>query len=284
MDNWPIRGRLTSDGALRSPAIARIAGAVAAVLIMAVVLSVPTGSQAQTCGDEGDPPAPTEVAVTALPIMVTSTTADYFVLYASHDVDGETVEYPVQVKLGEEGTTTLAENVAALPVERYRVEKYLVEDPADVDGDCIDDITELNDLGRMNPVNHGVTVDLSDGAAAIPDQETFETLAYRSPSGMSYVKYIVLGIETDRPSVYFMNTNKFQRHNDFLRAIRVDSQGDFRSTIIYDPEFVAPDGSLGVFRFSNYRLPKSFSYMERTYTLLAGSMPLVKGQPGPVDT
>ena len=128
----------------------------------------------------------------------------------------------------------------------------------------------------MNPVNPGVTVDLSNGAAAIPDQETFETLAYRSPSGMFYVKYIVLGIETDRPSVYFMNTNKFQRHPDFLRAIRVDSQGDFRSTIIYDPEFVAPDGSLGVFRFSNFRLPKSFSFMERTYTLLAGSMPLVK--------
>ena len=60
---------------------------------------------------------------------------------------------PVLVKLGQAGTTTLAENVAALPAERYRVEKYLIADPADVDGDCIDDITELADPVGMNPVN-----------------------------------------------------------------------------------------------------------------------------------
>ena len=29
------------------------------------------------------------------------------------------------------------------PRKRYRVEKYRVSDPADIDGDCIDDITEL---------------------------------------------------------------------------------------------------------------------------------------------
>ena len=79
----------------------------------------------------------------AVPTVVASTTADYFVLYVKHDVDGTEVELPVLVKLGGAGTTTLAGDVAALPKERYRVEKYLVADPADVDGDCIDDITEL---------------------------------------------------------------------------------------------------------------------------------------------
>ena len=63
-------------------------------------------------------PTPVAVAVTAVPIVVTSTTADYFVLYVKHDVDGTEVEIPVLVKLGEAGTTTLAENVEALPVER----------------------------------------------------------------------------------------------------------------------------------------------------------------------
>ena len=66
-------------------------------------------------------------------------------LYVSHDVDGTEVDLPVLVKRGEAGTTTLAENVEALPVERYSVEKYLIADPADVDGDCVDDITELDD-------------------------------------------------------------------------------------------------------------------------------------------
>ena len=93
------------------------------------------------------------MAVDAVPIVVESTTADYFVLYVSHDVDGTEVDLPVLVKRGEAGTTTLEENVEALPAERYRVEKYLIADPADVDGDCIDDITELDDLGTMNPVD-----------------------------------------------------------------------------------------------------------------------------------
>ena len=103
-------------------------------------------SDTDACPD-GTPPTPTAVAVDAVPIVVTSTTADYFVLYVSHDVDGTEVDLPVLVERGEAGTTTLAENVEAMPAERYRVEKYLIADPADVDGDCIDDITELDDFG-----------------------------------------------------------------------------------------------------------------------------------------
>ena len=57
--------------------------------------------------------------MTAVPIVVEFTTADYFVLYVRHDLDaGATVELPDAVTLGEEGTTTLAENVEALPAER----------------------------------------------------------------------------------------------------------------------------------------------------------------------
>ena len=89
--------------------------------------------------------------MTTVPIVVASTTSVYFVLYVKHDVDGTEVDVPVLVKRGEAGTTTLAENVAALPQERYRVEKYLAADPADVDGDCTDDITELGDPVGMNP-------------------------------------------------------------------------------------------------------------------------------------
>ena len=150
--------------------------------------------------------------MTAVPIVVESTTADYFVLYASHDVDGTTVEYPVRVVLGDEGTTTLSENVAALPSERYRVEKYQVADPADVDGDCTDDITELNNLGAMNPVNPGVTVDPSDGALAIPDREAFEALAYTDANGTSYLKFSIFDKDTSRPRVYFQNSEETPHH------------------------------------------------------------------------
>ena len=110
------------------------------------------------------------------------------------------VESRSLVKLGEAGTTTLAENVEALPKERYRVEKYLVADPADVDGDCTDDITELADPVGMNPVNPAAAIELSDGAVAVPDQETFETYAStRDPTQDGYLKYLVFAVDTDRP-------------------------------------------------------------------------------------
>ena len=110
---------------------------------------------------------------TPCPIVVESTTDDYFVLYVQHELDEDTmVELPVLVKRGEASTTTLAENVAALPVKRYRMEKYLIADPADVDGDCTDDITELDNLGTMNPVNAAPSIPFSDGAVALPDQES----------------------------------------------------------------------------------------------------------------
>ena len=52
------------------------------------------------------------------------------------------------------GTTTLDEHLEALPVERYRVEKYRIADPAVVDGDGIDDIRQLDGYRNMNPVTN----------------------------------------------------------------------------------------------------------------------------------
>ena len=69
------------------------------------------------CDGGGYNPTPTAVAVAAVPIVIESTTADYFVLYVQHELDADTtVELPVLVKRGEASTTTLAENVAAMPV------------------------------------------------------------------------------------------------------------------------------------------------------------------------
>ena len=49
---------------------------------------------------------PTPVAIDAVPIVVESTTEEYFVLYASLDLDaGTTVEVPVLVAPGSAGTT-----------------------------------------------------------------------------------------------------------------------------------------------------------------------------------
>ena len=218
-------------------------------------------------------PTPSAVAATAVPIVVESTTDDYFVLYVRHDVDGTEVELPVLVKKGAAGTTTLAENVEALPKERYRVEKYLIADPADVDGDCIDDITELDSLGNMNPVNPVAAIELSDGAVAIPDWATFEALSFFQ----IYVKFVLIDVDTDRPGVYFANTITYPTHYSFLGAVGLEwgQDGLIRGSIFYDSELVASNGSPGAYRYVIHD-DAPFSVVDLAHSLLAGSMPLLQ--------
>ena len=253
----------------------------AAVTVVVLVSLFPATVEGQgdsePCPGGGYNPTPTAVEVTAVPIVVTSTTADYFVLYVKHDVDGTEVELPVLVKLGEAGTTTLAENVEALPKERYRVEKYLVADPADVDGDCTDDITELADPVGMNPVNPAAAIELSDGAVAIPDRNTFETLA---ESGR-YVKFIVFGLYSGSPRVYFINTNTHTYHGGFQQALTAlgiegSSTADrFNGLLTFHPELHSADGRPGLYSMWISR-QAPFAVNDLFYTLFAANMPMLE--------
>ena len=218
-------------------------------------------------------PTPTDVEVDAVPIVVTSTKDDYFVLYVSP----REVELPVLVKRGEAGTTTLAENVEGLPAERYRVEKYLIADPADVDGDCIDDITELDDFGTNNPVNAASSLDLNDGAVGIPDRAAFEVLARNGKN----MKFVVFGLHTRSPRMYFQNTNTHPTtHDTFLEVIldeglEQDLVGVTHGYIDYHPSVEAADGSPGVYVAWDTRT-LSFRDVSILHTLLAANMLLLE--------
>ena len=219
--------------------------------------------------------------MTAVPVVVESTTEEYFVLYVRHDLDGTEVEIPVLVKRGEAGTTTLAENIEALPAERYRVEKYLVAAPADIDGDGIDDITELGDPVGMNPVYPAESVSISHGALRILNHETFETLATLAttdPRGPSFVKFVMTGTDTDRPAVYFVNSNMFTFHDEFLDAIGVNWQDALSGVLMYDPQAIAPNGNAGVYRYEIDLAVRDFSFQttSRYYTVLAAGMPALE--------
>ena len=241
-------------------------------------------AQVETCSGGVYDPTPTTVDVTTAPIVVTSTTADYFVLYVIHDVDGAEVELPVLAKRGEAGTTTLSENAEALPADRYRVEQYLIADPADVDGDCIDDITELDSLGNMNPVNPAIAIASRDGAVALQDQATFEALSIRERSidpeisDSRLMKYFLLGLDTDHPRAYFMNTNIHSSHYKFLRDIVPEGQSsgiNLPGEIIYFPDLLASDGSAGVYVFIMNYSP-GIGLASVLHTLIAASMPLLE--------
>ena len=253
------------------------------------VTSAATAQQG-TCSGGGYDPMPVEVDVTAVPIEVESTTDEYFVLYVVHDVDGTTVEFPVQVTLGEEGTTTLAENVAALPSERYRVEKYLIADPADVDGDCIDDISELADPIGQSPVNPAAAIEFSAGAVSIPDRETFTEFSIQgadpdfllgdrpSPHGLEYMKFVIFDLDTARPGIYFMNSTTQRSHGGFFNSVGLEWNRVIRGEIVYHADLSTTYGGQGTYY---YRLQRSrfhrypFHLMDRVYTLLAANMPLL---------
>ena len=241
------------------------------------------------CSGGGYYPVPVDVAVAAVPIVVDSTTEEYFVLYVRPDLDSDR-EIPVSVTLGQNGTTTLTEQLSALPREHYRVEKYLIADPSDVDGDCIDDIGELQDPAGLNPLNPAPAIPSRNGAVAIPDHETFEALSYKGTSvstdihltDLEYVKFYLLGRDTDRPSVYFVNTVRHRAHIDLGNAIDLWEAPIWRprwamaGAIIYHPNVIAPDGSLGVYRYE-FRPLNSYSFdsVAYSYEVLAASMPLL---------
>ncbi len=225
----------------------------------------------EACPGGGFSPTPTPVDVTAVPIVVASTTADYFVLRVRHDVDGAEVEVPVAVTRGAAGTTTLAENLAALPKERYRVEKYLVADPADVDGDCLDDITELGNPVGMNPVNPAPAIPFSDGAVAMPDRHTFEAL-----ENHEVVKFVLFDMDTGRPGVYFLNSETHGAHHTFLEAVGLEGSDVMAGAFMFNPDIPAPDGSLGLYFYSVPRVDYPFGVAAHIHTVLAASMPLLE--------
>ncbi len=268
--------------------------------VLATALLPPQDASANTslpgpCEDGYVAPTPVVVPVTSVPITVTSTTADYFVLYVktgnlarktTGPVFSATSTLPVSVTLGEDGTTTLADNLSPLPASRYRVEKYSVAQPGNVDGDCFDDLTELADLGTHNPVNPGRKVGKAHGAVAIDSLSTFQNLSLLGDwklgdldhlRNLEWVNYVIAKAHTDEPALHFINSSLGISHGAFHNATGVSSEPVYtRGSIVYHPNVKAPDGSLGIYRFSFDGLePGDFEDVQKFNEVLAASMPVL---------
>ena len=279
VDTDGLQVDLHAPGAIRVDVVAALGGDSRTYSVL-VVRQGEIAAAAPCAGLEGA--KPTSVAVAAVPIVVESTTADYFVLYARTPTDGgEPTDVPVSLTLGREGATTLAENVAALAAERYRVEKFRVAEPRDIDGDCIDDITELMDPVGMNPLNAAPRIEISDGAAALPDREAFDALSYQkegAPHGFESVKFVLLDMDSEMPRVYFMNAETHRYHADFRTAFGLsdDQSGMISGTIIRHPNVVAVNDRRADYHYEFWPYQIwPYETVERAYTVLAASMPLL---------
>ena len=275
-------------GAIRPVGLAILAIALLGIQALAASVLLPQAANASDppgpCDDGYVAPTPVAVAVTGVPIEVASTTADYFVLYIRY---GGGIDLPISVTLGEAGTTTLTDRLRPLAANRYRVEKYAVAHPADIDGDCIDDLTELADMGTHHPLNPAQLSDSNLGMVALPSHDEFETLSFTGLSrpipghylnDVQYAKFWIVDTTTARPSLYLMNTNTTYWHQDFAERVGIANRDAVQGEIIFHPNVGAPDGSLGYYSFNaslSHRGIFWFQRAERVNEILATALPFI---------
>ena len=94
---------------------------------------------------------------------------------------------------------------------------------------------------------------------------------------LEFVKFFLYDMDTDRPGVYFMNTVTHRSHSSFAVSVYVPQRGRMRGEIVYHPNVVAPDGSLGVYRFEFQPVDSyAFGAVQYAYEVMAASMPLLE--------
>ena len=139
---------------------------------------------------------------------------------------------------------------------------------------------------RLNPEQ----VAFKDGAATVPDRETFEKLSYQGTdvridtqlTGIEFVKFQIERTHTQNPQLYFMNTETHRSHGSFMNAAGLRrGQGQMRGVLSYRPLSTAPNGEPGVYTFEfnpNDAFP--FEEIKLAHNLLVAKMPSLKNRLG----
>jgi hypothetical protein len=222
-------------------------------------------------------------------VKVASDVDHYYVLFAK-PVAGNDWETPVAIVKGVAGTTVLTDGRKQLAASKYRVETFAISKPGDVDGDGIDDLTELKGAPTLNALSAVAKLDFADGVAIVPDRATFEKLSYQGNdvardsylAGLEYVKFFITKSDTSRPLVYVMNTETWRAHPMFAQSVGISSGrgrgvvGEMRGDVTYYPKAIGPDGTPGLYRFA-FQPNDSYSFAEISvaFEAIANQMPFL---------
>ena len=237
-------------------------------------VTTPRGVAAQDdeeqCPGGFTPGTPTVVIVSATPIVVPSTTADYFVVSTLHSIDGATRTIPWSVTRGLTGATSTTLDAPDVVLDRLRVDKYAVDSPGDVDGDCADDLTD------PNPVNPMAPIDADLGAIAVPDDAAFNALALGDTDDGA-LKFLLIGLDGDHAGVYFQNSNNYPAHTTFLDQLgwTYDPASMVPCWLRSRSDLTAPNGDQGLVYFSCERVVP-IEETELRHALLAANWGLAR--------
>lgn len=234
------------------------------------------------CENGGDAPTPVDVSVSSVPITVASTTADYFVLYVKHDLgEGDRRVVPVSLTKGKATSTALSMTRPGLPTDRYKVEKYQIASPADVDGDCKDDLTD------PNPLNPAQDIAITDGLNLLSTSTEWKATefvdhgnSYTVPAaGSDYVKGHFLA--DSPPAVYFQNAKTHFAHFQFQRHLNLPKGARRRIEVDHAMGLPGTDSDVATwyFWFSDvgYALPRG-GEVPLIHSALSASMPIMAGE------
>jgi len=186
------------------------------------------------------------------------------------------------------------------PVNRgfYRIESYSNAAPGDIDGDGLDDLFEYSRPVTHNALNPAPVIPRIHGAIHIPTRSYFERLATRDnrPGALSVreIKFLVYDVHTDRPALYFADSNLYQFHFYFTRDAvgRYTDGGEFNNDTYFDntrrknlagslvahDHYVDARGRPGMYTVEFWPTdPVAFRYVEKGYELIAAAMPFVDG-------
>ena len=232
-------------------------------------------------------------------IEVPSSADRYHVLYYRSDPEDAATERAVAIHMGTAGQLELSEPSRAGSAGAYRVATYLKTAPADTDGDGADDLAELADNGvhLRAPLNAASTLDgngneftLDRGAIAVPDFETFRTLALENADpdlsrGLLYAGkfFIIDADDREDAHVIFLNVNYEKSHYRYWRDVLRRSRSEYYSSSVlrgdfyYYPHVASPAGTPGTFlhRYLG-RHSLSFSQVALLHDVLTANMPFLR--------
>ena len=208
----------------------------------------------------------------------------YYLLTAQHDSNYETI---TSMTVGVDGAMYISEPLDAYPLENYSIYGYDITEPADTDGDIIDDYTELSNQPTQAPLNFADEIPFLDGLVMIPTSEDFSSLATIEENipwapflnDQEFVKFAIVDEGTDHPAIYFINSQTHFIHNEFLNTIGIDKYVDDVTTgeLIYNPNTFNSNGVQGAYSFNySFGNAKTFEETRLTFELLAKNMPFLQ--------